>query len=336
MASAGVSSYRDRTSEFRSLSERLKKVQGASSGSASGNYLDSSTTAALLSRSEFNKKASRIGSGIHDTSKKIFRLAQLAKRSSIFDDPVMEIQELTALIKSNITALNLAISELQTLQNSEVADGHVSKDSVVHATTICDDLKNRLMGTTKQFKDVLTTRTENLKAHENRKQIFSTNASRDNPFVHSKTVAQPPPWSTTSNAPGMSPPSGMPSTGVTNPNQLRRRLATESSPSQSMEASLLQEVVSRQDTYSQSRAVALQNVESTISELGGIFTQLATMVAQQGELAIRIDDNMDESLANVESARGALLKHLNRISSNRKICCERKRKRKKTSMEHAI
>ncbi|KAL7254192.1 hypothetical protein ACSBR1_008569 [Camellia fascicularis] len=41
------------------------------------------------------------------------------------------------------------------------------------------------------------------------------------------------------------------------------------------------------------------------------------MVAQQGELAIRIDDNMKESLTNVESSRSALLRHLNQISSNR-------------------
>lgn len=37
----------------------------------------------------------------------------------------------------------------------------------------------------------------------------------------------------------------------------------------------------------QSRASALHNVESTIHELSNIFTQLATMVSQQGELAIR-------------------------------------------------
>ncbi|KAJ4822408.1 Syntaxin-31 [Turnera subulata] len=56
-------------------------------------------------------------------------------------------------------------------------------------------------------------------------------------------------------------------------------------------------VAPRQENYSQSRAVALHNVESTITEVSGIFTHLATMVAQQGELAIRIDDNMDESLS---------------------------------------
>ena len=42
-----------------------------------------------------------------------------------------------------------------------------------------------------------------------------------------------------------------------------------------------------QDSYMQSRAEALQNVESTIHELSNIFNQLATLVSQQGEIAIR-------------------------------------------------
>jgi len=48
-----------------------------------------------------------------------------------------------------------------------------------------------------------------------------------------------------------------------------------------------QQLAVQQDSYMQSRAEALQNVESTIHELSNIFTQLATMVNQQGELAIR-------------------------------------------------
>ncbi|OIW16183.1 hypothetical protein TanjilG_18898 [Lupinus angustifolius] len=84
-----------------------------------------------------------------------------------------------------------------------------------------------------------------------------------------------------------------------------------------MEMSMVQQVVPRHENYAQSRATALHNVESTITELSGIFTNLATMVAHQGELAIRIDDNMDESLANVEGAHSSLLRHFNQISSNR-------------------
>ncbi len=48
-----------------------------------------------------------------------------------------------------------------------------------------------------------------------------------------------------------------------------------------------QQMVPVQDSYMQNRAEALQNVESTIVELSNIFSQLATMVAQHGEMAIR-------------------------------------------------
>ena len=48
-----------------------------------------------------------------------------------------------------------------------------------------------------------------------------------------------------------------------------------------------QQIVPLQDSYMQSRAEALQNVESTIHELSNIFNQLATLVSQQGEIAIR-------------------------------------------------
>lgn len=42
---------------------------------------------------------------------------------------------------------------------------------------------------------------QNLEAYENRKQIFSTNASRQNPLMQqAKAVTEPPPWSNGSNA----------------------------------------------------------------------------------------------------------------------------------------
>jgi len=41
------------------------------------------------------------------------------------------------------------------------------------------------------------------------------------------------------------------------------------------------------------------------------------MVSEQGELAIRIDENVDDTLANVDNAQTQLLKYLNTVSSNR-------------------
>ncbi|KAL4575032.1 hypothetical protein LXL04_021872 [Taraxacum kok-saghyz] len=303
MVSAGTSTFRDRTSEFRSLSDTLKKIGRipAPSPDRSNQQNDPSTSSKLpltpsSSRSEFNKKASRIGLGIHETSKKISRLANLAKKSSIFDDPLKEIQELTALIKNDITSLNVAVSDLQTLQNIEISEGDYSQDRVVHSTAVCDDLKNKLMSATKKFQEVLTTRTENIKAHENRRQIFSTSIGRENPLRQQpKSVMDPPPWSSPPKpSPSHQPPE---SSGVQVGNQLRRRLAVDSTtttssstPSQNMGPAMLQQqqLVPQQETYTQNRAVALQSVESTITELSGIFTNLATMVAHQGELAIRL------------------------------------------------
>jgi syntaxin 5 len=117
----------------------------------------------------------------------------------MFDDPAVEIQDLTSVIKQDITALNAAISELQVLCDSRNEAANRTKHSSEHSTTIVDDLKSRLMSTTKDFKDVLTMRTENLKVHENRRQIFSATASKDqtNPFARQRPLAAASSTSTT-------------------------------------------------------------------------------------------------------------------------------------------
>ncbi|MCO5595028.1 hypothetical protein L7F22_049065 [Adiantum nelumboides] len=320
------SSYRDRTAEFLAIADRAKKTQSALSASpalANGSNEPSSSTRLLPPRStvslhsEFNKRASKIGLSIHQTSQKLSKLAKLAKRTSMFDDPAVEIQELTAVIKEDITALNATISDLQTLCSSQSDNSNQSKQSSEHSMTVVDNLKSRLMNTTKEFKEVLTLRTENLKVHENRRQLFSANTSKEkNPFVRQRPLAfgnkseastSASPWANGAISP-------LP---LLNTRRGRNEENIASSSSFTMQQQQQQQMVPLQDSYMQSRAEALQNVESTIMELGSIFTQLATMVAQQGEIALRIDENMDETLSNVEGAQGALLKYLNRISSNR-------------------
>ncbi|XP_026408431.1 syntaxin-32-like [Papaver somniferum] len=316
------SSYRDRTQEFLTVTERLKKSYspgGQNNVPSSSNSRPEGPRSGISMQSEFNKRASKIGYGIHQTSQKLAKLAKLAKRTSVFDDPTVEIQDLTAVIKQDITALNSAVVDLQLVCNTQNDSGNISKDTTSHSTTVVDNLKNRLMSATKEFKEVLTMRTENLKVHESRRQLFSSTASKEstNPFVRqrplagrgaaSSSTAPPAPWAN----------------GQTSSSQLFPRKHNDGEPSKENQPLLQQhqqqqqQMVPLQDSYMNSRAEALQNVESTIHELGNIFQQLATMVSQQGELAIRIDENMDDTLANVEGAQGALLKYLNGISSNR-------------------
>ncbi|OIV96513.1 hypothetical protein TanjilG_07905 [Lupinus angustifolius] len=307
------SSYRDRTYEFESIAERLNKSR--SPPITSNTTTSDEQRSAIAFQSEFNRRASKIGYAIHQTSQKLANLAKLAKRSSVFDDPSMEIQELTSVIKQDINALNSAVVDLQSLSVSRNQSGD---DTTNHSTTVVDDLKTRLMTTTKDFKDVLTMRTQNLKVHENRRQLFSSSASKEtaNPFVRQRPLATRSAASS-SNAAAAAPPwassSGSPSSSQLFP---KKPVDGESQPLLQQQQQQ-QEMVPLQDSYMQSRAEALHNVESTIHELSNIFNQLATLVSQQGEVAIRIDENMDDTLANVEGAQGALLKYLSSISSNR-------------------
>ena len=80
---------------------------------------------------------------------------------------------------------------------------------------------------------------------------------------------------------------------------------------------LLSQLTLEQDTYISSRATAIESIESTIAELGQIFTQLATMVAEQRETVQRIDADTIDIANNVSGAQRELLKYYASISSNR-------------------
>lgn len=71
------------------------------------------------------------------------------------------------------------------------------------------------------------------------------------------------------------------------------------------------------DNYVQQRAETMQNIESTIVELGGIFQQLAHMVKEQDEMVERIDSNVQDAEMNIEAAHGEILKYFQTVSKNR-------------------
>jgi syntaxin 5 len=232
-----------------------------------------------------------VGHGIHATSAKLQRLATLARRTSVFDDPSAEIGELTAVVKQDIQALNSALAELQNAAQSQRGGG---RDSGEHSVTVVDALKGRLMGATKEFRDVLTLRQEAIKVHHNRRGLFSSLPEGESGSASGLALRRP-------GGAVQSSAGGLPT----------HRLGGGQLQLQALAVAPLA------DSYLASRAEALQQVERTIAELGGIFQQLASMVAEQGELAIRIDENLEEATGNVEGAQAHLMRYLATVSSNR-------------------
>jgi len=66
-----------------------------------------------------------------------------------------------------------------------------------------------------------------------------------------------------------------------------------------------------------SREEDMREVESTIVELGTVFTQVAGLVAEQGELIERIDADMDTASANVDAGHSELGKYFESVKKNR-------------------
>jgi len=320
---------RDRTKEFAAAAERAAKSSGASSigggeGGLSSSGIDgagaSSSTGAT---SEFARMSARIGRGIHATSQKLERLAQLAKRSGTFDDPSRDIAELSAVIKQDITALNSALAELQTF----AARTQETKQGRDHSVTVVDTLKSRLMGATRSFKEVLTTRQEVVKEQNERRARYVGTSATNPPNMFRRADFRagrthfPRATHQTDGAVGNDGNDGTVAGFQPRGGDARGGLPTRggrggyATGGDQTQGQLL--VAQGQDQYLSARSEALQNVERTITELGGIFQQLATMVAEQGELAVRIDENVNESVANVDNAQTQLLKYMNSISSNR-------------------
>tara|TARA_B100000519_G_scaffold61950_1_gene52415 strand:- start:290 stop:1555 length:1266 start_codon:yes stop_codon:yes gene_type:complete len=275
-----------------------------------------------MMKSLFHQRASHIGHAIHSTSQKLDRLAQLAKRSGAFDDSSQEINAISFAVKEDIKQLNTAIAELQQLALHEREQK--TKQSTQHSETIVESLKGRLMDATKAFKDVLSERKENVKNNERRRSMFGGGGGGTSSSSLQQGGAQGEGGGGFQGGTGrFASVSAAATTGSFMNVGARSHHSQQGGGSfnhmhpVSFDQNQVAVYQDQDQNYATSRADAMQNVERTITELGGIFQQLATMVNEQGETAIRIDENVQDVVANVDQAQGELLKYLNYISNNR-------------------
>jgi len=306
---------RDRTAEFfRIVEEERLKRQGA--GAAQGNRQKP-----LARRSEFMNIAKAIGVDISNTYAKLEKLTILAKKKSLFDDRPVEIQDLTYIIKQDISSLNKQIAQLQEFsKNRDENSQHAKK----HSSSVVVSLQSKLANMSKSFKQVLEIRTENLKHQKERRDQFSSQPPIVSSALPPRNAQGGALMSATRNSPG---PSGQ-TTGATNGSFLidmddddgkgASGGATGGGGATSMQQQMQQlALIDETDSYIQERSDAMQNIESTVVELGQIFTQLATMVKEQEEMIQRIDANVADTELNVEAAHGEILKYFQSVTSNR-------------------
>nr|CAD7423917.1 unnamed protein product [Timema monikensis] len=222
-------------------------------------------------------------------------VSKVAKRKSLFNDRPTEIQELTYIIKEDLNSLNLQIAKLQDISRNQRQSQENGKHLLSHSSSVVLALQSKLATMSSEFKQVLEVRTENLKQQKSRREQFSQGPVS----------------------------SSLPPSAISGHHQgsvlMSEDVSVDMEPNNQLVPAVQKQVMiyDETDNYLQSRAETMQNIESTIVELGGIFQQLAVMVKEQEEMVERIDTNVQDAELNVEAAHGEILKYFQSVTSNR-------------------
>lgn len=174
-------------------------------------------------------------------------------------------------------------------------------------------LQGKLADVGANFKEVLEVRTKNIQASRSRTENFVSSVSSKSQSSLGAQRSDSPLY----NAPGR------PHTPQPGGNSDLLTLDPSSSSPfgkqgmQSDQQLLMMEEAQPSNSYIEQRGEAIEAIERTINELGGIFGQLATMVSEQSEMIQRIDANTEDVVDNVQGAQRELLKYWSRVSGNR-------------------
>lgn len=325
---ATTTSIQDRTPEFRSiLTQAQKRLKQSKHPQQQPLLSENGTTTppTRKQRSEFARNAAGIGRGIAATMGKLERLGQLAKRKTLFDDRPVEIAELTYVIKQDLAGLNQQIGALQVLtrQQQQQSGGKARQgQEEEHNKNVVVLLQGKLADVSVNFKEVLEVRTKNIQASRSRQDNFVSSVSQQSQPAHLEAGRTDSPLYNTPSR-GRSP----------KPGQLQQAQGQDvlsldpaaggmsgplyqNTPASQQQLQLMEEGA-QSNSYVQQRGEAIEAIERTINELGGIFGQLAQMVSEQAEQIQRIDANTDDVVDNVEGAQRELMKYWGRVQGNR-------------------
>ncbi|KAJ1615852.1 t-SNARE [Pavlovales sp. CCMP2436] len=283
----------DRTAEFRALAGGLARTLPARPAALG--------PPRVRTRSDFTQLTAQVGSQIFATTQKLDKLSQLAQSRSLFDDPTVEINELTIIIKQSLSSLNAQLREVQ-------LTGGNGRQAASHTTHVVDALQLQLSTAAKGFQDVLQMRSNNIRVQMDRQKQFEGPAGSRGPAA---------PMGLAMGGGGSAGPGARPGAGSHPLFTPPRPTAYDESADHGVADFQVQMAHLMPSSYLESRALAVESVQSTIVELGSIFQQLQSVVAEQHEMVDRIDVQVEETVNTVDATRAQLTRMYQNMSHNR-------------------
>jgi syntaxin 5 len=211
---------------------------------------------------------------------------RLAQTQSPFSDQSARIDELTHAVKSDLARLQQALGVLETHVRSARSSSSTpqSNHAHEHAHSVVHALQGRLLDTTRGFARALQTRTNTLRAHEERRARIGAASSALNALRSAESAA------------------------AQDDSELSVAIAVPT---------LRQQSTTAQRSLLVERSDQVRDIESSIAEVQGVFRKLAELVTVQGELITRIEDNVLLSEVHANEAHRQLTHYLAAVSSDR-------------------
>lgn len=254
--------------------------------------------------SAFMQRARAISLDLERVCGQLERLTKLARGPhALFDDHrAAEATELAGMIETGLVRLNEAIGQLASTRGEAPED---------HSKSVVVSLQSRLRLVSVSLQQVLRERAQVEQEQRQRREQFSAPI----PPLPQNLSLRP-------NGPAQHPQAARPTyaqaadehTGLLHGPAAQKGYTAIDMPQTFQQLSLME---SQDTSYLESRSTALRGIESSINEIGHIFTQLSRMIAEQGEQVQRIDANIEDVHVNVHRGHQELVKYMQYVMSNR-------------------
>ncbi|EOD22258.1 syntaxin 5 [Emiliania huxleyi CCMP1516] len=305
-------------------------------------------------RTAFGASSSRVGQALHELDGRVVRLSKLASKTSLFDDPALEIAEISGLIKQHLGRVSGSIEALA--RSGRPAGAQFA----AHAEAVLSYLKGGLQRGSEGFQHALQTREAILSAKEARAEKIGVGvAATPTPAGRcggggagsSRTPSGPLGGSGGAGGFGGSFSGAAFATPGNGASVLQRRrphpayatpvpaaacgdggfggcgeapgsavaidmggFSGGAPGSGGQQAQAFWTPRSRQH-----RQEEMSQMQSTLAELGTMFQKFTSLVSEQGEMVRRIDLDTEVAATNVEQAHIQIKKFQKHISGNRSL-----------------
>lgn len=307
-------------------------------------------------KTPWGEHAIRLGRALHRTEGRTSRLAKLACKSSLFDDPATEIADISVAVRQELGHI---VSILDTVSPKAIRGG---PQASAHAEAVSVWLRTQMASVTHDFEAALRQREATISAKEGRAAKLSCAPS---PFVAAAvgspaapgagrgggapsgiSTARPDFASAAATAATASRAGGFGGGGrvVAKPQLLQRRRPVggtqrayhdlgavgfggpqrdpfdgpfDEPANESTTADQLKQFWTPRSQ--QHREQEVSQMQSTLAELGILFQRFGAVVAEQGELVDRIDNNVEAANAHVEDAHDQIRKYQKTTSGTRAL-----------------